>query len=486
MPSTQLPPHPNLLQYRKQAKDLLRAANSSDTTAIQRIASQRPSGKQTTPFARGARYALADAQLTIAREHGFESWPRFLKGAMCASPQDRELEIWASAQRALVSGDVTALSALFQDHAQMLREKEPPTFGKNGLRPNYTGANVQDIFVQNHEFETFRQFELFQEALHKTDSKAADFEAAADAVIRGDLASLGALLNRSPQLVRQRSMRKHHATLLHYVGANGVEFFRQVTPKNIVGVAEILLNAGADANASADMYGGGSTTLGLAATSIHPVRAGVQKPLMEVLLSRGADVGGPEAVNSCLANGRLSAAELLAKHGAPLDLEGACGVGRLDLVSEYFGADHSLTNGGTVEQRDRGFAWACEYGHTRVAEFLLDMGIAIGASIRNHGQTGLHWAAHCAHIGTAKALIKRGAEVNATDATWGATPLSWALHGWADPPPGTRRDRYYQMVKLLIGAGAAVEASWLERDNIRSDARMFAALGGAGVSGVRQ
>jgi len=43
-----------------------------------------------------------------------------------------------------------------------------------------------------------------------------------------------------------------------------------------------------DINATADMYGGGSDTLGLASTSIHPVTAGVQDELMAFLLARGA------------------------------------------------------------------------------------------------------------------------------------------------------------------------------------------------------
>src|SRR5206468_6302768 len=42
--------------------------------------------------------------------------------------------------------------------------------------------------------------------------------------------------------------------------------YRQKTPKNAVRIAEVLLRAGADINAVADIYGG-SDTLGLAATS---------------------------------------------------------------------------------------------------------------------------------------------------------------------------------------------------------------------------
>jgi len=39
----------------------------------------RASGKLADPELSGAKPGLADAQLVVAREHGFESWPRFAK-----------------------------------------------------------------------------------------------------------------------------------------------------------------------------------------------------------------------------------------------------------------------------------------------------------------------------------------------------------------------------------------------------------------------
>src|SRR4029077_19093650 len=73
-----LPPRPNLEQYKKQAKELLKACRSGDPEAIQRIRKfhSRFSGLSDSGL-RSAKSALADAQLVIAREHGFESCPRF-------------------------------------------------------------------------------------------------------------------------------------------------------------------------------------------------------------------------------------------------------------------------------------------------------------------------------------------------------------------------------------------------------------------------
>jgi hypothetical protein len=115
-----------------------------------------------------------------------------------------------------------------------------------------------------------------------------DFEAAIDAVLSGDAAALRSLLERRPSLVHDRSGFGHRATLLHYVGSNGVETHRQVVPRNLAEIARVLLDAGADVNATAGMYGGSSTTIALLTTSDHPARAGVVDEVVEVLLAAGA------------------------------------------------------------------------------------------------------------------------------------------------------------------------------------------------------
>ena len=68
----------------------------------------------------------------------------------------------------------------------------------------------------------------------------ANFEAAADAIVSGDLARLRGLVESDPGLLHARSARPHHATLLIYTTANGVEDERQKTPPNIVEIADFL------------------------------------------------------------------------------------------------------------------------------------------------------------------------------------------------------------------------------------------------------
>jgi hypothetical protein len=66
-----LPPAPSLEQLRKQAKDLLRAVRAGDPDALARVAASGPRP--------GEPLRLSGAQLVVAREHGFPSWPRLAR-----------------------------------------------------------------------------------------------------------------------------------------------------------------------------------------------------------------------------------------------------------------------------------------------------------------------------------------------------------------------------------------------------------------------
>lgn len=70
-----LPPRPNLERERKHAKALLRELRAGDPDAIARARARHPALRPTS----GARIALADAQLVVAREYGFASWPRLVQ-----------------------------------------------------------------------------------------------------------------------------------------------------------------------------------------------------------------------------------------------------------------------------------------------------------------------------------------------------------------------------------------------------------------------
>jgi hypothetical protein len=200
--------------------------------------------------------------------------------------------VWAVAEAAVVAGDVATLERLLREHAALFQQQPPETSWLGGLAPDYSSADARTILTREHCFANFDELTRHLAALKQPDSAVARFESAVDSVVAGDAALLRQRLQLHPELAPARSPRTHHSTLLHYVGANGVEGWRQRTPANAVAIAELLLAAGATVDALADMYGG-STTLGLVATSIHPLRAGVQRELMETLLNHGAAIDYP-------------------------------------------------------------------------------------------------------------------------------------------------------------------------------------------------
>jgi ankyrin repeat protein len=404
------PPNPSIEQYRKLAKDLVKACSAGTgdgirnwTTAfVQQLV--RLSGLEITPnlpvevsrwidqvteFATKTlrqgerRCALTGAQFVIARSLGFTSWPRLVK------------------------------------HLEEMRQRASPV---------------------------------------------AEFEAAADAIVSGDLKTLKDLVAGNPDLVRQRSTREHRSTLLHYTSANGVEGYRQKTPRNIVEIARLLLESGAEVDAKADVYGGKCAAFGLAATSVHPELAGVQEALLQLLLDYGAQIEKPNlggnargAVIGCLANGRQRSALFLASKGVNLNLESAAGVGRLDVVSRAFRNDGTLIPPATKRELQAGFLWACMYGHEQVAIFLLDH----GADFRDPaatGATGLHWAAGGGHVGIVKRLLSFGSPLEELN-QWGGTVLEHAGHGFEHE---TTRVDFIPTFEALLAAGAKIRGGWLE------------------------
>lgn len=423
-----LPPRPNLEQYRKLAKDLQQAMNnSSDVNAVSRWAKE-----------------LSE---TLLR----------LQGTKITT--ERHEDILRETSR------ITERWRRFRETSQ--------------ANEQYKLNDAQLFLSRAHGFASWPKFAKHLESLAATTSPVSSFEAAADAVVAGDIESLRRLLRENPSLVRERSTRSHRSTLLHYVAANGIEDFRQRTPQNIVEVARLLLDYGADVNAESDAYGGRSTTLALAATSYHPEKAEVQNHLLELLIARGADFDAPDSniVVSCLRNGRGEAAEFLAARGAQLDLEGACGVGRLDRVREYFSSGRTNPRVSRKHCID-GFAWACEFGRTEVVRFLIDHGVDVAAVLPHHGQTGLHWAAVGGRLETVRLLLRCGAPVDALEKEWGNTPLGWALYGWGESPTA-KREPYYAVVQELVQAGSTVNPEWLARDAVRADQGMLAALSSA-------
>src|SRR6185436_4464621 len=147
-----LPSRPNLDQYRKLAKDLVKACNSgaddairawtvawlnalaahldeSDrfrhadeiegrATDVEQFARTRLAGRRDHP-----KCALADAQFVIARAHGFVSWPVFAAYLELLAQSASPVSAFEAAVRAIVTGDREALERWLRRDPGLVRAR---------------------------------------------------------------------------------------------------------------------------------------------------------------------------------------------------------------------------------------------------------------------------------------------------------------------------------------------------------------------------
>ncbi|MDA0744947.1 MAG: ankyrin repeat domain-containing protein [bacterium] len=261
------------------------------------------------------------------------------------------------------------------------------------------------------------------------------FESAVQAVIMGDMETLKLLLKENPGLARERSGAEHRGTLLHYVAANGVENELQKTPPNAAEVAKLLLDAGADVEATFLDGGSGSTPLVSLVTSVHPHAAGVAGELVELFLDAGAKVegldGDGQPLRLAILFGYPESGEVLVRRGAQIrSLDVAAGLGRVEWMAEFL-----ETNTASEAALDEAFIYACMNGQVKAAGFLLDRGAQMNVmpeGIHKNPCSGLHFAALNGHLEMVKFLVSRGADVTVQDPTFNGTPQGWAEHNGQD------------------------------------------------------
>ena len=320
------------------------------------------------------------------------------------------------------------------DDARWCFKWEHPRFRGQGVeRVDTATLNLDDarlVVAHRHAFETWTDLAAYTNSI-RDDSPARRFEQAADAVVAGDLAQLEDMLRDDPSLACARSSRRHHATLLHYIAANGVEGHRQRTPANAVDVAATLLRAGAEPDALADMYDSKCTTMSMLVSSSHPHEAGLQGALAETLLDHGAALEGPgspwqSALMTALAFGYLDTARMLAERGARVDrLPAAAGLGRLDDARRLLPASDE-------RERHAALALAAQHGHADVVTLLLDAGESpdrYNPDGHHAHSTPLHQAVWAGQDAVVRLLVGRGARLDLRDTIYSGTPLAWAEFG---------------------------------------------------------
>ena len=288
-----------------------------------------------------------------------------------------------------------------------------------------------------YEFQDWQRLAEYVASVQQP-GPTARFERAVEAVIDGDIATLKQLLAEDPGMVRARSTRVNHfdppmhrSTLLHYVAANGVEGYRQRSPKNAAQVAKVLLDAGADPNALSWAYGGQCTTMALLVSSTPPAQAGVQVPLVETLIDYGASVAPAgegdwtSPVETALVFGKHDAAQALVRRGAPIEsLAAAAGLGRIEDVKRMLPSAEE-------QDRHRALALAAQSGQAEAVSILLDAGEDPNRfnPPGTHSHTPpIHQAIAAGHLAVVKLLVERGARLDIKDTIHQGTPLGWAKY----------------------------------------------------------
>ena len=426
-----LPPRANLEQYRRRAKSLLKACKSLDSAAAVRT---------------WAKQWLESLEvLTDGANNGDRTTANQVR-------RPRYTEIDREVDR--IERDA----------------RESGLLGENGSNA-CSLADAQLFLARLHDFVSWPKFSAHIQALARASSPDAEFESAADAVVTGDAATLRAMLQANPELVRARSARDHRATLLHYVAANGHEGWRQKSPKNAVDVARLLLDAGAEPDALAHMYGGDATTMDMLVSSVHPHAAGVQVGLVDILVDYGASVDGVEDNGSPLMTAfRFHyplAAEELARRGARVDnVITAAALGRADLVNAFVTDAGELRADVPLAQvrwprlpRDSrihlayAITWAATWGRRHVVELMLRKGV--DPEGKDDDATALHSAVAHGHMDIARLLLQHGASLETLN-SYGGTVLSGTLwFAYNAPVPGVD---YPAVVRELIALGARVDA----------------------------
>jgi hypothetical protein len=246
------------------------------------------------------------------------------------------------------------------------------------------------------------------------------FRHAVDLLDRGDVDGLRTYLHQHPTLVREHVTFEggnyfRNPTLLEFVAENPVR--HGTLPSNIVDIAKVILDAGANADQAAL-----NQTLELVASGCVPRQCQVQTPLINLLSAYGADP--TSALITALAHEEVEAVDALLQCGPRIDLVSAAGLGRADEVRR-------LLTTASSEERHSALALASQHGQLDSVRLLLDAGEDPNrynpVGLHAHS-TPLHQAAARGHDQVVRLLVERGARPDMPDTLWQGTAAGWARH----------------------------------------------------------
>jgi len=433
----ELPPHPNLEYYRKQAKHLQRSYITGDAAAQVRVA-------DVLGDRAAERFLLSDAQFVLAQEHGFQTWAEFRAHIQSQSttgdrPVSRLSGIGAGTYASLADFLLTDLRRNDPGALRRLRAYVP----RHAAATDASAAELRDarlIIARELGFPTWRELvsgaEKSRRDLDERQEKQRRLRPQAEALLAGDTDRLAQVTAGQADTLLQMLAR----------------------PEAIPGTR--LGEELGVPRAAVDVLIGKATSLDLPLTW---AASSNRVEYVRLLLGAGADpgtrTGGTTPLENAIYHGHTQVVDLLAEHGiVPQGLWTYAACGRLDLVRACFDTDGRLRPDaapsrpnpadffplppripGTSDPEEimaEAFVHACQHGRTQVVRWFLDLGLNPDAA-PYLGRTGLHWAILHRQLEVVRLLLECGADPSIRDELLQADADGW-LHvyfaaSWHDP-----------------------------------------------------
>ena len=155
--SRSLPPAPNLEHLKHQARDLRKAHKARDKAAAKRLQAYLPRAKKATQqTVLDEPLTLSEAQLVIAREYGFPSWPKlsvYLR-RITEPAHQRPLSLEAEYYEGRAQGLVTASHDEMPEVIERARAMCPEALSAG---EEITPDIAKLVVAREHGFDTWRK-----------------------------------------------------------------------------------------------------------------------------------------------------------------------------------------------------------------------------------------------------------------------------------------------------------------------------------------